>query len=245
MSNKDSKNGLVIAVVAIGLAFAGSKAVAVPKKAISGSAPAPVPVIASVPTVTIPVPSKPVVVSSDSRLVDLCEQAIYKEVPARRLSPTATRTLAVNLVSVCKQENYPLDLAFGHAYVESNLELRAKNKSSGAIGPLQVTSVVAEQFGAHWPIESPVLQLELGIKYMQWLRRTYPDAAKSVRDCLRMYGMGPGNYQKFKSGQLSCSTRISVARAELGCTGNRPYTATAISIAKRHPELRTVAWWGS
>lgn len=198
------------------------------------------PAVPSTSTPTVPRPS-----GSTPSLIDRCEAAILREVPARRLSPVATRTLAIQLVTVCAEEEYPLDLAFGHAYAESSLQLTAVNPSSKATGPLQVTPIAAQQVGAAWPMTTPAAQIRAGLRYMKWLRSAYPACRSSVRETLRHYGMGPGNWEKYKRGELTCSTPLSVARAELGCPGVRPYSATVLAIAQRHPELKTTAWWGS
>lgn len=198
------------------------------------------PAVPSTSTPAVPRPS-----GSTPSLVDRCEAAILREVPARRLSPVATRTLAIQLVTVCAEEGYPLDLAFGHAYAESSLQLTAVNPSSKATGPLQVTPIAAQQVGAAWPMTTPAAQIRAGLRYMKWLRSAYPACRSSVRETLRHYGMGPGNWEKYKRGELTCSTPLSVARAELGCPGARPYSATVLAIAQRYPELKTTAWWGS
>jgi len=195
-----------------------------------GNSPAPVPAPTS---------------STRAQLIDRCVAAIYKEVPARRLSPIATRDLATALVTVCAEESYPLDLAFGHAYAESALDVNALNRSSGASGPLQVTAVAAREVGVAWPLSTAAAKVRAGVRYMKWLRSAYPECTGSVRVTLRHYGMGRGNWLKFNRGELTCSTAVSVARAELGCAGVRPYTSTIIAIAQRHPELRTTSWWGS
>ncbi|WP_157445289.1 hypothetical protein [Deinococcus actinosclerus] len=189
----------------------------------------------------MPTPSTP----TRAQLIDRCVAAIYKEVPARRLSPIATRDLATALVAVCAEESYPLDLAFSHAYAESALDVNALNRSSGAAGPLQVTAVAARQVGVAWPLTTAAAKVRAGVRYMKWLRSAYAECTGSVRTTLRHYGMGRGNWLRFNRGELTCSTTVSVARAELGCPGNRPYSATIIAIAQRHPELRTTSWWGS
>lgn len=251
MNRDGAKALLIVGGVGAGLVLLTHHA-ATPKKV--APTPSTPPVTVPLPTVPTPTPvpvtapktPTPVVTPIRSTLIDLVERAIWKEVPIRRVeSPVATRTLAVNLVGVCQELRYPLDLALGHALVESDLRLLARNRSSGAIGPLQVTAVAAQQVGVAWPIESPVTQLEAGVRYMLWLRSTYPECAASVRETLRHYGMGRGNWQKYKRGELTCSSPLSVVRAELGCPGTRPYSATAITVARRHPELHTVTWWGS
>ena len=206
--------------------------------------------VATLPTVPSPAPggSTPAPAPSTptrAQLISRCVAAIYKEVPARRLSPNATRDLATALVTVCAEESYPLDLAFAHAYAESALDVNAVNRNSGASGPLQVTAVAAQQVGVAWPLTTAAATVRAGVRYMKWLRSAYAECAGSVRTSLRHYGMGRGNWLKFSRGELSCSTTVSVARAELGCPGNRPYSATIIAIAQRHPELRTTSWWGS
>ena len=204
--------------------------------------------VATLPTLPAPAPGGSTPAPSTptrTQLIDRCVSAIYKEVPARHLSPNATRDLATALVTVCAEESYPLDLAFGHAYAESALDVNALNRSSGASGPLQVTAVAAQQVGVAWPLTTAAAKVRAGIRYMKWLRHTYPECEVSVRTTLRHYGMGRGNWLKFSRGELTCRTTLSVARAELGCPGVRPYTSTIIGIAQRHPELRTTHWWGN
>lgn len=222
----------------------------------AAAAPAPTP-DTSGPIIPIYAPAPPAapapapVKTARARLIDVTEQAIYKEVPARRLSPLATRTLAVNLVSMCADQNYPLDLAFGHVLAESDCQLLAQNSSSGAVGPLQVTSIAAKQVGVPWPIQAPPTQLEAGLKYMKWLRSAYPECAASVRVTLQHYGMGRGNWLKYRAqgcGPTACSSPISVIRAECGCNprhGISGYSNLVITMARRHPELHTTSWWGS
>ncbi|THF88456.1 lytic transglycosylase domain-containing protein [Deinococcus sp. KSM4-11] len=254
MTRDGAKTVLLVGLVGAGLVLLTNRAAAARKVATSGGSTVPVTPPVTVPT-PIPTPTPapkpptspapPAVKPGHSALVDLVQQAIYKELPQRRLSPLATRELAVNLVGVCERQAYPLDLAFGHAYAESNLQLLAHNSSSGATGPLQVTAIAAQEVGTPWPIESHVIQLEAGVRYMKYLRAKFPECAGSVRETLRTYGMGRGNWLKYKAGELGCDSSVSVVRAELGCTGNRPYSATVIAMAQRHPELKTTAWWGS
>ena len=253
MNRKTAEHLLLAGVVAGGIILIVNRAhpAALKAKMPSAAVPAPpksAPVITS-PTPVPPLPTVPPktapVQSTRARLVDLVAKAIYKEVPARRLSPVASRTLAVNLVGVCLEHNYPLDLAFGHAFAESSLQLTVRNPSSGALGPLQVTPIAAKQVGVAWPTSSSLSQLEAGVKYMKWLRSAYPECGSSVRVTLQHYGMGRGNWLKYRAGQLTCTSSLSVVRAELGCPGNRPYSSTVIAIAKRHPELHTTSWWGS
>lgn len=240
---------LVIGGAGIALVLATSKAAAPRKVATLPTSPLPPSPTSPVTGAPTPAPGKPgtpLAPTSRDRLVDLVEAAIYRDVPARRLSPASSRTLALNLVDVCARLDYPLDLAFGHCRAESDLRLNAQNGSSGATGPLQVTRIAAQQVGVGWPISSSAVQLEVGIKYMLWLRRTYPECAASVRTTLRHYGMGRGNWLKYQANGCAgaCTSPISVLRAECGCT-NRPYSALAIGAAQKHPELRTVPWWGS
>lgn len=246
LSRSGAQAALLIGGVGAGLVLLTNRATA-PKKV----APTPSTPPATVPTPTLPAPtptspSVPTVSTSRSRLIDQCEAAIYAEIPVRRLSPQASRTLAVNLVVVCEGLNYPLDLAFGHARAESDLQLLARNASSGAVGPLQVTSVAAQQVGIRWPVESPPQQLEVGLRYMLWLRRAFPECGSSVKTTLQHYGMGRGNWLKYRANGCAgaCSSNVSVLRAECGC-GKRPYSALVIATARKYPQLHTVPWWGN
>ncbi|MVN89361.1 hypothetical protein GO986_21740 [Deinococcus sp. HMF7620] len=240
-----SQKKLMLGIVAAGaVAVLASRAVrpaAVPMRSSPALPVVTLPAGPTTPTRPTPAPAGP----TRAQLIDRCEQAILKEVPLRRLSPVATRTLALQLVTVCEEEGYPLDLAFGHAYAESALDLNAVNRSSGAAGPLQVTKIAADQVGAAWPLTTPAAKVRAGIRYMKWARSAYPECAASVRETLRHYGMGRGNWLNYRRGELTCATSLSVTRAELGCPGTRPYSATVIAIAQRHPELRTTSWWGS
>ena len=246
MSKDGAQAALLIGGVGAGLVLLTNRA-ATPKK-VAPTPNIPPIMVPTVPTPTapsVPVPSTPPVTTARARLIDQCEAAIYAEIPARRLSPQASRTLAVNLVTVCEQLHYPLDLAFGHARAESDLQLLARNASSGAVGPLQVTSVAAQQVGIRWPVESPPQQLEAGLRYMLWLRRAFPECSSSVKTTLQHYGMGRGNWLKYRANGCAgaCSSKVSVLRAECGC-GNRPYSDLVITTAKKYPQLHTIAWWG-
>jgi hypothetical protein len=208
------------------------------------------PKVAQPTTTTTPKPAPVAAVPTNSTratLIARVEAAIKKEVPARPNTETAAsiHALAVYLVEVCAAENYPLDLAFGHAYAESSLALYARNPSSGASGPLQVTPIAVQDIGAAWP-PSPENSVRGGVRYMKLLRSRHAECRASVKVTLQHYGMGRGNWLKFHAGGCGpspCTNNLSVWQAECGC--GRAYSALIIAVAKRHPELKTVGWWGS
>jgi len=178
-------------------------------------------------------------------LVKACLAAIYREVPQRRLSPAASSTLAVNMVTVAHEEGYPLDLLLGQALCESDLQLLpTRNKGSGAMGPMQVTAIACAQVGMSYPIESPPEQLRAGIRYMKWLRGAYAQCRTSPAVTMQHYGMGRGTWLKFADVGCSgkpCTNASSVWREECGC--GRGYSKRAMAAAARHPELHTAVWW--
>lgn len=212
-----------------------------PASPISASPPGP-PAVTTAPISAIPAP-KPSI-----PLVDRVEAAIKQEVPVgpKSETPASIRALATHLVTICQEQQYPLDLAFGHCFVESALALNAYNPSSGARGPLQVTEIACRDIGVAWPIPlGQAATLRAGIRYMKLLRSRHPECAASVKVTLQHYGLGRGNWIKLSQngcGPNPCTNRVSVWREECGC--GRGYSTRAIAIAKRHPELKTVAWWG-
>ncbi|GEM45298.1 lytic transglycosylase domain-containing protein [Deinococcus cellulosilyticus] len=167
--------------------------------------------------------------------------AIWKEIPF--VGPSYMWKLAQDFLKVCKEENYPLDLAIGHAWAESSCRPAMTMNSAGAIGPLQVTRVAAEQVGEFWPPISAQSAIRIGIKYMKWIRRTYPEARRSVVDCLRIYGMGYGGFQKAM--KLGCPGKAqetySVWQSECGHKAY-VYTQRVLEVARNCPELHTVRW---
>lgn len=207
----------------------------------------PKPSPAPTPTPKPPATSSSPATKTKAQLVELTIKAIYAEIPLRRWSPRATRTLAEAMVQQCAEQSYPLDLAFGHIYTESSCQIDAYNRSSGAHGPMQVTPIAAKQVGVAYPFGAAT-GVKAGILYMKWLRSTYPECSGSVKTCLQHYGMGRGNWLDYKRngcGAKPCSSSKSVVRAECGCATTRQYSALIVTMAKRHPELKTVSWWGS
>lgn len=161
----------------------------------------------------------------------------------REFSPSLMWKLAQDFLVVCREEKYPLDLAIGHAYAESNCTPAMKRNSAGAIGPLQVTEAAARQVGENWPPFSPQAAIRIGVKYMKWIRRTYPEARSSIVNCLRIYGMGYGGFQEaMKQGCPGKQyERFSVWQSECGRKAY-VYTQRALEVAKNCTELHTVRW---
>ena len=238
------------ALVVLSTTAVSAKKVATPWKPplppSGGGTTSPAPAPAPKPT-PAPVPSTPGTPSSEvltKRLV----AAIYRQYPARLLSPQATRELATAVVAVCLAENYPLDLAFGQMCMESKCLLNAYNPSSRATGPFQVTPVAAAQVNVAWPLTTATQKVRAGVRYMKWLRSTYSECGASVKTTLQHYGMGRGNWLKYRATACTnaCKSSISVIKAECGCGhyGAGGYSLGAMNMAKLHPELKTVSWWG-
>lgn len=160
---------------------------------------------------------------------------------AKQVSPQVQFDVARALVIECKREKFPLDLAVGHAFAESGCRPAMTANSAGAVGPLQVTPAAAQQLGLPWPPVNPQEAIRIGLKYMKWIRRTY--APKSIVDCLRIYGMGYGGYQRAL--EQGCPgpalETYSVWKSECGHK-DYIYTQRVLKVAKSCPELHTVAW---
>lgn len=167
----------------------------------------------------------------------------WKNQLAKFVSPNMQYKMALAFIAQCEKERYPLDLAIGHAFAESGCRPAMTPNSAGAVGPLQVTPIAAQQVGEHWPPLSYEDAIRIGLKYMKWIRRTYPEAQKSVVECLRIYGMGYGGYQQaMKQGcPGKAYERFSVWQSECG-RKSYIYTKRVMQVAKNCPELHTMAW---
>ncbi|WP_034343151.1 lytic transglycosylase domain-containing protein [Deinococcus misasensis] len=168
----------------------------------------------------------------------------WMDVVAKETSGALMYKLALAFIAQCEKEKFPLDLAIGHAFAESGCRPAMTPNGAGAVGPLQVTAVAAQQVGEHWPPLSYEDAIRIGLKYMKYIRRSFPEARKSVVDCLRIYGMGYGGFQQAL--QLGCPgpqfETYSVWKAECGHK-SYVYTKRVLEVAKRLPlDLHTVAW---
>lgn len=175
------------------------------------------------------------------KLVDATDAALKKE--GFKQTAFERRQLATSMVAAAHEENYPLDFLLGHVFAEHASTDLTPN-SAGAVGPLQMTEIACKDVGVYYPPMSLDQALKAGIRYMKKIRRTYPAAKVSLRNTLRIYGMGPTGFQAYLTygcGYVCGSYKLSVWASECGCKAY-VYTDRVLTIARRHPELHTVRW---
>ncbi|WP_189008436.1 hypothetical protein [Deinococcus roseus] len=174
-------------------------------------------------------------------LIDATDAALKKE--GCKLNALERRKLAVSLAVVAHEESYPLDFLLGHVFAEHPSTDLTPNRA-GAIGPLQMTAIACKSVGEYYPPQSLDAAVRAGIKYMKQLRHGQSAAKNSLKNTLRMYGMGPGGFSTYLQDGCSrpCGTYpLSVWASECGCTAY-VYTDRVLGIARRHPELHTQKW---
>lgn len=188
-----------------------------------------------------PADNTPVVQWDRFKIIDATDAALKKE--GFQQNALERRKLAVAMAVVAEKENYPLDFLLGHVFAEHPSTDLAPN-SAGAVGPLQMTRVACQAVGAFYPPFSLDAALQAGIRYMKQIRHGQSAARSSLRNTLRIYGMGPGGFSQYlQTGcTLSCASyRYSVWASECGCK-SYIYTDRVLAIARRYPELHTVRW---
>ncbi|WP_034343041.1 hypothetical protein [Deinococcus misasensis] len=193
------------------------------------------------PTDVDPPDNTPAIAWDREKLVDATDAALKKE--GFQQSALERRKLAVAMAVVAEQENYPLDFLLGHIFAEHPSTDLTRN-SAGAVGPLQMTEIACKDVGVYYPPMSLDQALKAGIRYMKKIRRTYPAAKVSLRNTLRIYGMGPKGFEAYltyECGYTCGGYPLSVWASECGCKAY-VYTDRVLTIARRHPELHTVKW---